>query len=60
MSVLDVLLLTMFAIGVCGVGTWRAFRFFGLDILQTLVWLGLAEVPETRRRQDGQRLRLVA
>lgn len=49
--VLTVLLLTALAVLVCAAGARKAFAVLGLDVAETLLWLGIAEVePEPRRR----------
>ena len=50
---LTVTLLTLFACGLCFMAVRATLNVLGLDLMRTLVWLGVAEMdtgPVSRRR----------
>lgn len=51
--VLSAFLLVLLAVAVCAFGIHKSLRYLGLGVMQTLLWLGLAEVPApaTSRRR---------
>lgn len=59
--VLTAFLLTLLAIIICSVGIGYTFRLLGLNARQTLLWLGVLEVPPPAvSRRAAERARRAA